>query len=89
MIIEALFNLIFALVNLILNLLPELPNFDENLLDNFHLALQTIFDNTGLLGFFIPISTIKVLIPLVILVLNFEHIYHFALWVISWIKSHN
>ena len=89
MIIEALFNLVFGLINLILNMLPSLPDFDTNLLTNFHNALQTIFDNTGLLGFFIPIDTIKTLIPLVILVLNFEHIYHFALWVISWIKNHN
>lgn len=88
MIVEALFNLIFGLVNLILGLLPSLPDFDESLLLDFHTALQTIFDNTDLLGFFFPISTIKILIPLVLLVINFEHIYNFALWVITWIKPH-
>ena len=89
MIIEALFNLIFGLVNLILTLLPNLPNFDESLLVDFNTALDTIFDNASLLGFFFPIDTIKLYIPLVLLVINFEHIYHLSLWVISWIKPHN
>lgn len=89
MIIEALFNLIFGLVNLILSMLPSLPNFDESLLADFNAALDTIFSNAQLLGFFFPIETIKVYIPLVLLVINFEHIYNLALWVITWIKSHN
>lgn len=89
MIVEALFNLIFGLLNFILNLLPEMPSFDTSLLTDFHTALQTIFDNISLLGFFFPISTIKILIPLVILVINFEHVYNFARWIITWIKNHN
>lgn len=88
MIIEAIFNLIFGLVTTLLNLLPSLPDFNENMLSDFHTALETIFDNAGLLGFFFPISTIKVLLPLVILVINFEHIYHASIWVINWIKEH-
>lgn len=89
MIIEAIFNLLFGLINLIIGLLPHIPDFDENMLSDFHSALETIFDNTGLLGFFFPIATIKVLLPLVIIAVNFEHIYHGALWVVTWIKSHN
>lgn len=89
MIIETLFNLIFGLINLVFNLLPSLPDFSENMLTDFHTALETIFDNTGLLGFFFPISSIKLFIPLVILVINFEHVYNAALWVITWIKSHD
>lgn len=89
MIIEALFNLIFGLVNLIINLLPSLPDFDESLLADFNAALDTIFENAYMLGFFFPIDTIKVYIPLILLVINFEHIYNLAMWVITWIKSHN
>lgn len=88
MIVQALFNLIFGLINFILGLLPSLPNFNESSLSDFNQTLDIIFDNAGLLGFFFPISTIKVYIPLVLLAINFEHIYKISIWVISWFKSH-
>ena len=88
MIIQALFDIILGLLDLIISLLPSLPDFDENMLSDFHTALTTIFDNTGLLGFFFPISSIKIFIPLVIIALNFENIYHMLMWVVTWIKSH-
>lgn len=89
MIIEKLFDLIFGVVELILDILPDLPSFDETLLDDFRFVLDTIFDNAHLLGFFFPIDTIKLLIPLSLIVVNFNHVYRGALWVVSWIKSHN
>ncbi len=88
MIIEALFNLIFGILDGLFSILPSIPDFDTNMLSDFHTALQTIFDNAGLLGFFFPIASIKVLIPLVILVINFEHIYHGFMWVLTWFKEH-
>lgn len=89
MIVQALFDIIFGLVNLIISLLPSLPNFDESLLADFNTTIDTIFNNASLLGFFFPISTIKVYIPLVLLVVNFEYVYNLAMWVVTWIKSHN
>lgn len=89
MIVEALFNLIFGLVNLIIDLLPSLPSFDGSLLVDFNNALDIIFENAKLVGFFFPVETVKVYIPLVLLVINFEHIYNLSMWVITWIKSHN
>lgn len=89
MILEAVFNLLFGLINMVLGLLPKLPNFDSSLLADFNSMLDTIFDNASLLGFFFPIAAAKVYIPLVLLVVNFEHVYNLCLWVITWIKSHN
>lgn len=88
MIIEAILNGIFTLLKFVISKLPSIPDFSPGMLDSFDKFLKTIFSNTKLLGFFFPINTIKVLIPLVIVVLNFEHIYHLLIWVISWIKSH-
>lgn len=86
MILEAIFNLLFGLVNLIIGLIPPLP---ESSLDSLHSALDTIFSNAQLLGFFFPIELGKLLLEIVILVLTAYNVYKLALWVVTWIKSHD
>lgn len=89
MILEAIFNLLFGLVNLIIGLIPPLPSLPESSLDSLHSALDTIFSNAQLLGFFFPIELGKLLLEIVILVLTAYHVYKLALWVVTWIKSHD
>ncbi len=88
MIIEALFNLLFGLVKLIFSLIPPLPGLDENALTSLHEALDTIFNNANLLGFFFPIDLAKMLLEIVIIILTAYETYKLALWVITWVKSH-
>lgn len=82
MIIEILIGLIIDLVIFLLSLLPNLPGFDSTILNSLDTFIDMIFNNLGLLGFFIHVNTIKTLIPLVIIVVNFDKIYHFVIWVI-------
>ena len=70
------------LVNLIFSILPNLPQFDVSILKSLNDFVNLIFDHLDLLGFFIRMSTIKTLVPLVILSSNFEHIYHLIMWII-------
>lgn len=49
--------------------------------------MNLIFDNLGLLGFFLDIGFIKILLPLVLLVANAEHIYHLIMWIIRKIPA--
>ena len=72
---KLLFNLIFLI-------LPDLPQFDVSILKSLNDFVNLIFDHLDLLGFFIRISTIKTLVPLIILASNFEHIYHLMMWII-------
>lgn len=83
MILEAILNLVKILLQFVFALLPDIPNFDVELLSSLTDYINLIFDNLGLLGFFFPISTFKIIIPLLIVVINFEHIYHFALWILK------
>lgn len=83
MILEAIFNLVKGLLELIFALLPDVPDLDITLLDSLTTFIEYVFNNLGLLGFFIRISTIKALVPLIIIAANFEHIYHFALWILK------
>ncbi len=83
MILEAILNLIKILLKGVFALLPDLPQLPEELIGYINSALDYIFNNTGLLNFFVSVDMIKVLVPLLILVINFEHIYEFTMWVIK------
>lgn len=83
MIIEAIVNLVTIMLKSIFNLLPNVPNFPQSLLDSIDNVTGIIFNNLNLLGLFVRIDTIKILVPLVIVAVNFEHIYHFAIWLIK------
>lgn len=83
MIIQFLFNIILTLLKTIFSILPDLPQLPSALLASVNTVMTVIFDNIKLLGFFFPISTIKIMVPLVLVVINFDKIYHFTLWVVK------
>ena len=82
MLVEALFYGVTSLIDGILNLLDVLPEFPEDLVRSMDSFFSLIFDNLSLLGFFVRLDTVKVLIPLVIVVMNFEDIYAFIMWLL-------
>lgn len=82
MLVEALFTAVTWLIDAILNVLDVLPDFPEDLVNSVEAFFLLIFDNLSVLGFFVPLSTIKILIPLVLLVINFEDVYAFVMWLL-------
>lgn len=82
MIVSAVLGLCEMLLTIIFGLLPDIPNFDSNVLDSLNDFINLIFDNLDLLGFFIDIELIGALIPWLIIILNFEHIYDFVMWIV-------
>ena len=74
MIIEAIINLITTLLKFILNLLPSVPDLPSSIMTSLDNVTNTIFSQ---------IDTIKLLVPLVVVAYNFEHIYHFVMWLIK------
>lgn len=82
MLVESLFNGVTSLIDGILNLLDVLPEFPEDLVTSMDSFFFLIFDNLSLLGFFVRLDTVKILIPLVIVVMNFEDIYAFVMWIL-------
>lgn len=83
MIIEAIINLITLLLKTVFGILPNIPDFPNSLLNSIDNVLNIIFSNLDLLGLFVRIDTIKILVPLIIVVVNFEYIYHFSMWLIK------
>lgn len=83
MILELIITGITAVLKIVLGILPNIPQLPDNITGSINRVMNVIFENVGLLGIFVRISTIKLLVPLVIIVVNFEHIYHFVMWIIK------
>lgn len=83
MIIELIINIFTGVLKTLLSVLPNIPQLPNSIGTSLNNVFTTIFNNVGLLGLFIRISTIKILVPLIIVVVNFEHIYHFIMWIIK------
>lgn len=82
MILETIFNAIKGLLIVIFSILPDIPSFPETIMNSLNTVFDTIFNNLDLLGLFVRIDTIKTLVPLLIVAINFEHIYHFTMWIV-------
>ena len=88
MIIESILNLlknvlftVFGWINL-----PDLPETLTNGLDTF---LDLIFENAGVLGFFVRPLTITIVIPVVIIIVNFDKVYKLTMWILKKIPMLN
>lgn len=82
MLVEAFFNGAISILNGILDLLDVLPDFPVDLISSMNSFFALIFDNLSLLGFFVRLDTVKILIPLMIVVINFEDVYAFVMWIL-------
>ncbi len=60
----------------------NIPAFPAGLAGSIDSFLELVFDNLSLLGFFIRPSTIKLVVPVLLIVVNFELIYKLVMWII-------
>lgn len=83
MLIELLFKPFFYITTSLLNLLPVSLTFPSSLETTFNHVIDIIFSNLQFLGMFIRLDTIKLLIPLIVFVVNFEFFYRLIMWIIA------
>lgn len=83
MILEWILIAFVGIIKALFGLLPNMPMLPEFIGSSITALFDLVFDNVQLLGFFISISMIKVLVPCLILVENFDHIYHFVVWILK------
>lgn len=82
MIIKALLELIFGLLQIVflpINL-PDLPAGVQSVLDELTAVLSGA---VGLLGIFVDISVVKWLIPVVLVIVNFEKIWDLIMFILK------
>ena len=82
MIIKGLFNLVLALLKIIfapINL-PQLPDGIQSILDRL---LDVLLDAVGLLEVFVRPQTLRVVVPLLIIIYNFEHVWNGIIFILK------
>lgn len=82
MILEAILTILKVLLQFVFGWI-NLPQFPETLMSSIDTFLDILFDNISLLGFFIRPVTLTVAIPILIILLNFEQVYKFTMWIIK------
>jgi len=83
MLTEKLIDAGLFLMDTILNFLDVLPSMPDGVVSALNQFFNAVFDY-GWNGacFFLPMDFVLVLLPLVLLVTNFEHVYHLVMWVL-------
>lgn len=61
----------------------DIPDLPQSVLDSISSFLDLVFTNISALGFFIRPITLQVLVPLAIIVINFDKIYDAVIWVLK------
>lgn len=82
MIIETLLNAMYYLVTGVLGFLPNVPSFPDSFNSSINTVLDTIFNNLDLLGCFVRPFTLQTIIPLAIILLQFDKIFGFIMWLV-------
>lgn len=88
MIIELILNMLKTLIFAVFSWI-NLPGFPEEMLSGLYGFLDLIFDNLTLLGFFIRPATLTLVIPILIILLNFDKVYKFTMWILKKIPMLN
>lgn len=81
MILEAILNLVSSLLQICFGWI-NIPSFPSDLTVSINSFLDLIFNNLSLLGFFIRPTTITLVVPTLIILLNFEYVYKFTMWIL-------
>lgn len=72
--LDFLIHLLFGWINI-----PQMPEEFVSSVDSF---LDLVFGNLSLLGFFIRPTTLRIAIPLFLVIINFKYIYKFIMWIV-------
>ncbi len=88
MIIQLILNLLKTLLFSVFSWI-NLPQFPEGLTNSLNSFIDLIFDNLNLLGFFIRPATIMIVIPVLIILINFDKVYKLTMWILKKIPMLN
>lgn len=81
MIIESIFDFLVSLLETAFGWI-SLPAFPEQLANTLETFENLMFDNLSMLSFFVRVSTVKIILPLVLVVTNFDKLYKLTMFVL-------
>ena len=81
MIIKALFELFYGLITIVFGWI-NLPNLPDNILSIIDELVDVLLGAVSLLSIFLDFSVLKILLPVLLIVINFEHIYKLTMYIL-------
>ena len=81
MIVESVLDLFVSAIEIIFGWI-NLPQFPAELVASVEQLEDLMFSNLSMLSFFVRVSTVKLLVPLVIVIVNFDKVYRLTMFVI-------
>lgn len=78
---DLLMTWLYELINLVFGWI-NIPQFPVELSGSIDVFFDLIFDNLSLLGFFIREGTLKIVVPVLLIVINFEFFYKLVMWLV-------
>jgi len=79
-ILDFLWDILVIIIHMLFDWI-NIPPFPEDLRSGINEFLDLIFENVGLLGFFIRPETLTIVLPLVVFLFSFKYIYKLILWI--------
>lgn len=81
MILQAVFDLVASLLKLVFGWinLPDLPTAVMSVIDKLFECIQ---GGIGIMGIFLDMSMVKILLPVLLVVVNFEHVWKFTMFIL-------
>lgn len=81
MILEAVFNLVSGLVKLVFGWinLPDLPGSITSVIDEL---FALISGSVGIIGIFVDLNMVKILLPVLLIVINFDEVWKFTMFIL-------
>lgn len=81
MILEAVFNLVSGLVRLVFGWinLPDLPGSITSVIDEL---FALISGSVGIIGIFVDLNMVKILLPVLLIVINFDEVWKFTMFIL-------
>jgi len=83
MIVEGIMNLGKGIMNTLYSLLGVLPHFDSSIVSSVDSVFEIMFDSIDLVGVFVDFKMVRILIPVVIAIINFDRILKIVMFVIK------
>ncbi len=81
MIIKGLFELFYGLITIVFGWI-NLPNLPDNILSIIDELVDVLLGVVSLLSIFLDFSVLKILLPVLLIVINFEHIYKLTMYIL-------
>lgn len=88
MIISSILDLFKGLLQIVFGFI-NLPAFPEGFTSAINTVLDIIFGSLNLLAFFIRPTTIKIAIPVLIILINFDELYKLTIFILKKIPFFN